>query len=114
MITMVYLISPVVSRRLTVREGRGFSLGELKEAKLTIFNARMYGLPVDVRRKSSHADNIEIIKEWATSAKENNLHFSPVKQWSKGQRGRAMRALTMSGKKLRGHVRSNRRNYKRS
>jgi large subunit ribosomal protein L13e len=97
-----------------VKEGRGFSLAELKEANLTIFNARMYGLPVDVRRKSLHTENVEILKEWVTSAKENNLHFFPVKQWSKGQRGRAMRALTMSGKKLRGHVRSGNRNYTRS
>ncbi len=45
-----------------VREGRGFSLNELKEAKMTSLEARDMGIPVDKRRKSHHPDNVKSLK----------------------------------------------------
>lgn len=45
-----------------VREGRGFSLGELKEANLTLHDAKRIGLRVDLRRRSVHKENVEAIK----------------------------------------------------
>jgi large subunit ribosomal protein L13e len=104
------IISPIVKSPVNIREGRGFSLSELSEAGLTPFTARMIGLPVDTRRKSNHKENVEILKEWSQSAKENDLRVPPVKQVTKGQRGRAYRCVTMAGKKMRGIVRSKRRN----
>ncbi len=45
------------------RKGRGFSLGELKEAGLTVEKARAMGLYVDKRRKSVHKENVELLKK---------------------------------------------------
>ncbi len=45
-----------------VREGRGFSLNELKDAKMNTDEARDMGLPVDIRRKSNHPDNVKSLK----------------------------------------------------
>ncbi|MEM2849033.1 MAG: ribosomal protein L13e [Candidatus Bathyarchaeia archaeon] len=46
------------------REGRGFSMGELKEAGLSVGKARMMGLYVDTRRRSIRKDNVEALKRF--------------------------------------------------
>jgi large subunit ribosomal protein L13e len=79
-------------------------MGELKEAGLNAGEAKRIGLPVDARRKSTHAENVEILKEWAASAKENNFSVPAPKQSGKGQKHRAMRGLTKAGRKSRGLV----------
>jgi large subunit ribosomal protein L13e len=107
---MPRLISPMITKEVTVREGYGFSGAELKEAGLTVTEARRIGLPVDQRRKSSHPENVEILKEWAASAAENHLKVEQPKQKGKGQKSRADRALTSSGQKLRGLVRGKGKN----
>ncbi len=56
-----------VSRGLAipkVREGRGFSVGELKEAGLSVAKARKLGLYVDLRRRSVHPENVEALKNF--------------------------------------------------
>ena len=50
-------------QRTHVRKGRGFSRNELKEAGLTLHDARMFKIPVDKRRRSSHPENIETLKK---------------------------------------------------
>lgn len=50
-------------QRAHVRRGRGFSLNELKEAGLTLHDAKMFEIPVDKRRKSSHLENVETLKK---------------------------------------------------
>ncbi len=45
-----------------IRKGRGFSLNELKDAKIVIQEARDMDLPVDMRRKSNHPDNVKSLK----------------------------------------------------
>ncbi len=45
------------------RLGRGFSLGELKEAGISLAEAKRMGIPVDRRRKTVHAWNIEALKK---------------------------------------------------
>ena len=45
------------------KEGRGFSVEELKKAELTIKSALKLGVPVDSRRRSLHEENVEILKE---------------------------------------------------
>lgn len=47
-----------------VREGRGFSLGELKEANVTLHDAKRIGLRVDMRRRSVHKENVESLKSF--------------------------------------------------
>ncbi|MEM2637338.1 MAG: ribosomal protein L13e [Candidatus Korarchaeota archaeon] len=42
---------------------RGFSIGEIKEAKLTIAKARSFGIPVDKRRRTVYKENVKILQE---------------------------------------------------
>lgn len=44
------------------RSGRGFSLDEVKKAGLTEADARKMQLPVDIRRRTAHEENIEAVK----------------------------------------------------
>jgi len=46
------------------RRGRGFSLGELEEAGLSVKKARAFGIYVDLRRKSVHEENVKILKKF--------------------------------------------------
>ncbi len=52
----------VIKKRNGTRQGRGFSLGEIKEAGLVPSRAISLGLSVDRRRKSTHTHNIEALK----------------------------------------------------
>ena len=51
------------------RNGRGFSLREIENAGLNTANARKIGLPVDLRRKTAHEENVEAVKAYAKKAK---------------------------------------------
>lgn len=46
------------------RRGRGFSIGETKEAGLAVADARQMGIIVDDRRKTVHPENVEILKQY--------------------------------------------------
>ncbi|MGO8806032.1 MAG: ribosomal protein L13e [Candidatus Bathyarchaeia archaeon] len=48
---------------------RGFSLTELKTACLTKQDAKKIGIPLDLKRKSSHDENVQTLKAHATKAK---------------------------------------------
>ncbi len=52
--------SPIYNRP---REGRGFSLKEIKEAGLTFSLAKKLNIPIDRRRKSLHKENVQKIME---------------------------------------------------
>jgi len=100
----------MVFRSTSVREGRGFSVAEVAAAGLNPGEAEILGIPVDLRRKSTHEENVEILKEFIKSAKENDIKVPKPKQVTKGQRGRADRGVTKAGQKARGLVRSIRKN----
>jgi large subunit ribosomal protein L13e len=53
------------------REGRGFSLDELKEAGLDARKARKHGVPTDVLRKTKYQENVEKLKAALKSVKES-------------------------------------------
>ncbi len=107
---MSRFISPMVFRTSDAREGRGFSVAEVQAAGLNPGEAQILGIPVDLRRKSTHEENVEILKEYIKSAKENEIKVPKPKQTNKGQRGRAARSVTKAGQKSRGLVRSIRKN----
>lgn len=46
------------------RRGRGFSAEETSRAGLTIVEARQMGLIVDLRRKTAHDENVEVLKQY--------------------------------------------------
>jgi large subunit ribosomal protein L13e len=53
---------PIVRNGYIVRKGRGYSLGELKEAGLDPRVARKSGVPVDVWRQTKHPENVNQLK----------------------------------------------------
>jgi len=44
------------------KQGKGFSINELKAAGISKQQARQAGLAVDIRRKSTHDENVDTIK----------------------------------------------------
>jgi large subunit ribosomal protein L13e len=100
-ITMVRFISPIVEIGDRIREGKGFSLLELKTVELTAGKAKKMGIPVDLRRKTSHEENIETLKEFLDEAKNLDIKVGEHKLVSKPIRGRAFRGKTSAGKKMR-------------
>jgi large subunit ribosomal protein L13e len=98
---MVDMISPVVGQGEKTRRVRGFSVDEISAAGLSVREARHIGVPVDQRRKTSHSENIEKLKSWTEEAKKREFRIPRPKQSSKGQKGRAYRGKTSSGKKMR-------------
>lgn len=62
----VFKVEPGVGKRIrseSIRKGRGFSRLELKEAGSTLKEARLFSIPIDVRRKTVHDFNISYLKE---------------------------------------------------
>jgi ribosomal protein L13E len=58
---------PVVKRklrdgRIIEREGRGFSLNELREAGITLEQAKRLGIYIDKRRRSCRRENVEALR----------------------------------------------------
>jgi ribosomal protein L13E len=51
------------------RVGRGFSRGEVQKAGVNLAVARAIELPVDMRRRTAHDENIEAIKTYAAKEK---------------------------------------------
>jgi large subunit ribosomal protein L13e len=50
--------------------GRGYSLGELKEAGLSKKIAKYLNIPIDPRRKSIYSENVENLKKFLEAVKE--------------------------------------------
>lgn len=55
--------SMVQKRKDRTRKGKGFSRGELKDARIDFQQALKLAIPIDLRRKTKHPDNVKIIKE---------------------------------------------------
>jgi ribosomal protein L13E len=63
-----------IKATVTKRSGRkstsrGFSLSELQKAGLTKQDAKQMGIPLDVKRKSAHDENVETLKAHVEKAK---------------------------------------------
>ncbi len=51
------------------RLGRGFSREELKKAGVNLQEARAIKLPIDMRRRTAHDENVEAVKTYAAQEK---------------------------------------------
>ncbi|MFX0169029.1 MAG: ribosomal protein L13e [Candidatus Hodarchaeota archaeon] len=47
-----------------IRSGRGFSLKELKDAGISLADARWMAIPIDSRRKTKHENNVNALKDY--------------------------------------------------
>jgi ribosomal protein L13E len=56
--------------------GRGFSPTELEKAGLNKQLAKQIGIPLDIKRKSVHNENVETLKAHAAKAK-SEAHAKP-------------------------------------
>lgn len=53
-----------------IKKGRGFSREELKKAGIDYKTALKLGITVDLRRKTSHEENIDVLKQFLTATKK--------------------------------------------
>ena len=51
------------------RSGKGFSLEELKKAGLNKAEAKKLEIPVDIRRRTAHDQNVKALKAYAETKK---------------------------------------------
>jgi large subunit ribosomal protein L13e len=66
---MHHIKAIITNRNGKQKPGKGFSPNELKQAGVTKQKARRIGLPVDLRRKSTHSENIKAITAHSEQAK---------------------------------------------
>jgi hypothetical protein len=98
---MVRAISPIIDNVGRVREGKGFSVDELKAAGVSPGEAKKLGIPYDNRRRSSYEGNVEILKEYIEEAKKAGLKFPDHNLTGKCLSGRVYRGKTSSGQRMR-------------
>ncbi|WP_291764429.1 ribosomal protein L13e [Caldivirga sp. UBA161] len=97
--------SPRSSR---LKQGRGFSISEIKAVNLTINEARLLGIPIDARRKSTWEWNVKALQEYiskvinAADASQLPLPSIPKRGVIKPKRGMAFRGITPAGRRARG------------
>jgi large subunit ribosomal protein L13e len=66
----IHHVKPTVSKQNgKKKKGKGFSPNELKAAGISKQQAQQAGLPVDMRRKSEHEENVAAIKAHTKKAK---------------------------------------------
>ena len=75
---------PTVRNGYVVRKGRGYSLGELKEAGLDPHTARRSGVPVDVWRQTKYPENVERLKSIKTDPHKDRPAKKEKKAAKKG------------------------------
>jgi large subunit ribosomal protein L13e len=90
-----------------VKEGKGFSLGELSKAEISLEIAKKAGLSIDSRRRSTHEENIKILKEWLGKVDKSKLIKLRIKHkglfaFTGKNKRRVYRGLSSAGKKTRG------------
>ena len=57
-------INPIVQKRDgRWREGKGFSVSELRDAGIDFKQALRMGIPIDPRRRKKHKENVTVLKK---------------------------------------------------
>lgn len=64
------MIRAIVHRKKGRRCGKGFSREELKAVGLSVKEALSLKIPVDIRRKTRHDENIQALKRHLNQASE--------------------------------------------
>ncbi len=100
------LVAYVISKGKK-RKGKGFSIGELKAVNLSLDKAIKLGIPVDLRRKTNHEENIATLKSidlkrYEALAKKFLKKKKKQRWFGHKHRKRVFRGLTSAGKKMRG------------
>ena len=74
-------IKPLISMKNgKQRQGKGFSPDEVKQAGLKLADAKTLCIPVDLKRKTAHQDNITNIKtHWEKHQAEAQAQPQPIK-----------------------------------
>jgi len=52
----------LIKRSGRMKEGKGYSIGELEQAGIGVKQAKKLGIPVDRRRRSVHPENVERLR----------------------------------------------------
>ena len=76
-------MEPKVKIAKSPRVGHGFSLQEIKKAGMTVKAARKKRIRVDVRRKSTHDENVRILKGGGKPKSEKKPAKPPKKKTTK-------------------------------
>ena len=79
----MHQLKPKILKPKGQRNGRGFSRGEIGKAGLNAAEATSLGLPVDLRRKTAHEENVEVVKAYVEKAKaeaKSKLKVGPKKK----------------------------------
>jgi len=63
-------LQPLVKRKSTKRIGKGFSKGELRQSGLSFRDALKRGIPIDMRRRSKHDQNVKALTEYIKQGSE--------------------------------------------
>lgn len=98
---MARMIEPIITLGVRARKGKGFSAEELKAADITPGEAVKMGVPYDPRRRTSHEDNVDALREYLDEARKAGLKVERPRQEGKPVVGRVYRGKTGAGKKMR-------------
>ena len=74
------------------RQGRGFSLPELKEAGIGIADARWMAIPIDSRRKTQHPENVKLLQDFVKRIKKLEKSKKPAKTEPKAKKAKPAKA----------------------
>ena len=65
-------IRPIVQKKNSrMKEGKGFSKGELREARIDSKQALRLKIPIDLKRKTKHENNVKTLKHYLKSSKSS-------------------------------------------
>jgi len=62
------MMRPLVVRENKKREGRGYSVAEIRAAGVGLTRVKKLRIPVDLRRRTSHASNVTRLKKLVAEA----------------------------------------------
>jgi ribosomal protein L13E len=67
-------IRPIVQKKKgRTREGKGFSRDELKEVKIDSKQALRLKIPIDLKRRTKHEDNVKTLRHYLKGLKSSKI-----------------------------------------